>query len=53
MVNINTGNIHNVMLMGHGGSGKTMLCESMLYAAGHTSRVGTIDTPPHLYILPE
>ena len=31
------------MLMGHGGSGKTMLCESMLYAAGHTSRVGKIE----------
>ena len=43
MVKINTGNIHNVLLMGHGGSGKTMLCESMLYAAGHTSRLGKIE----------
>ena len=29
--------------MGHGGSGKTVLCESMLYAAGHTSRVGKVE----------
>ena len=43
MVKINTENIHNVLLLGHGGSGKTMLCESMLYAAGHTSRVGKIE----------
>ena len=43
MVNINTENIHNILLMGHGGSGKTVLCESMLYAAGHTSRVGKIE----------
>ncbi len=43
MVKINTENIHNVLLMGHGGSGKTMLCESMLYAAGHTSRLGKIE----------
>ena len=43
MVKINTENIHNVLLLGHGSSGKTMLCESMLYAAGHTSRVGKIE----------
>ena len=43
MVNINTENIHNILLMEHGGSGKTVLCESMLYAAGHTSRVGKIE----------
>ena len=43
MVNINTENIHNILLMGHGGSGKTVLCESMLYAAGHTSRVGKVE----------
>ena len=43
MDKINTENIHNVLLMGHGGSGKTMLCESMLYAAGHTSRIGKIE----------
>ena len=33
MVKINTENIHNVLLLGHGGSGKTMLCESMLFNA--------------------
>ena len=42
MAKINAENIHNVVLMGHGGSGKTMLGESMLYAAKHTSRIGKI-----------
>tara|TARA_B100001750_G_scaffold41900_1_gene30552 strand:- start:113 stop:2143 length:2031 start_codon:yes stop_codon:yes gene_type:complete len=43
MAKINAENIHNVLLMGHGGSGKTMLGESMLYAAKHTSRIGKIE----------
>lgn len=43
MVNISAENIHNVLLMGHGGSGKTMLCESMLYASGHTTRIGKVE----------
>ncbi|SVC99739.1 uncharacterized protein METZ01_LOCUS352593, partial [marine metagenome] len=43
MVNISAENIHNVLVLGHGGSGKTMLCESMLYAAGHTTRVGKVE----------
>ena len=38
-----TDKIRNVVLLGHGGSGKTSLVEAIAYLAGKTSRMGTID----------
>jgi elongation factor G len=35
--------LRNVAVVGHGGTGKTTLCESMLYIAGKTDRPGRVD----------
>ncbi len=35
--------IHNVVLLGHGGSGKTSLTEAMLHITGATNRLGSVD----------
>lgn len=38
-----TENIRNVALIGHMGAGKTSLAEAMLFAAGVTDRLGSVD----------
>jgi elongation factor G len=38
-----TDRIRNVVLLGHGGAGKTSLVESMTYLAGITSRMGKVE----------
>ena len=42
MSTVATDHVRNVVLLSHGGAGKTVLAEAMLYAAGVTTRMGTI-----------
>jgi elongation factor G len=39
----NTNDIRNVVLLGHGSSGKTSLAEAILHETGATSRLGSVD----------
>jgi len=38
-----TANIRNIVLLGHGGCGKTSLAEAMLHKTGATNRLGSVD----------
>jgi elongation factor G len=38
-----TDKVRNVVLVGHGDAGKTSLAEAMLFMAGETKRLGTVD----------
>jgi len=40
---VDTNDIRNVVLLGHGGSGKTSLAEAILHKTGATSRLGSVD----------
>jgi len=42
MKDYKTENIRNIVLMGHGGSGKTSLGEAMLFDTGATNRIGSV-----------
>ena len=38
-----TDQIRNVVLLGHGGTGKTSLAEAALFSSGGTTRLGRVD----------
>ena len=42
MASADSGSVRNVGILGHGGTGKTMLIEHALHAAGKTNRLGKI-----------
>ena len=43
MKEFTSGDIRNFAIVGHGASGKTMLCEAMLSCAGEINRMGSIE----------
>ena len=45
------GKIRNVAVVGHRGTGKTSLVEALLFQAGETNRLGTIEAGSGLRIV--
>ena len=43
MKEFRSADIRNFSIVGHGASGKTMLCEAMLACAGEITRMGSIE----------
>ena len=43
MPKFSTDKLRNVVLLSHGGAGKTILAEAMLHTAGHTTRLGRVE----------
>ncbi|MDE2687977.1 MAG: elongation factor G [Chloroflexota bacterium] len=43
MPKFTTDKLRNIVLLSHGGAGKTILAEAMLHTAGHTTRLGRVE----------
>ena len=43
MAKYDSKSLRNMAIVGHGGTGKTTLCESFLYASGKADRLGRVD----------
>ncbi|MDP6494404.1 MAG: GTP-binding protein, partial [Dehalococcoidia bacterium] len=43
MENLTVERLRNIILLSHGGAGKTSLAESLLFATGATSRMGRVE----------
>lgn len=43
MSTFSTDKLRNIVLLSHGGAGKTILAEAMLHSAGHTTRFGRVE----------
>lgn len=43
MAKYDSKSLRNLAIVGHGGTGKTSLCESILFVAGKTERLGRVD----------
>ena len=43
MPSVTSDRLRNIVLLSHSGAGKTILSEALLYAAGVTNRMGTVE----------